>query len=910
MTKALVKAETASKELSTELTEAGTDGKAAAKKIVAGAEDAEQAINDTADDTTKWSTQTVTGANNVKTAMASVNTAFATLGSLLATVFSVYALVSFVKSSTELASSVEEVQNVVDTAFGDMAYMMEDFAATAIETYGISELTAKQTGSTYMAMATGMGIADEAAADMSLTLTGLTADLASFYNIEQSVANTMAKSVFTGETESLKRLGIVMTEVNLTEYALANGITTAYSAMSQQEKTMLRYYYLLEQTEMAQGDFAKTSESWANQTRVLSERWNEMSTLFGEAFINIGYIALPVINAIITALTYLAEFAIWVSEIIYNAFTGKDLSEATEISGGSVDLSDLEDSYVDTTDAVDDYTDSVTAAATAQSGLDELTVLSDTSSSSDDTSVEDALSSLSDLSTSYDDISIDVDLDTTDALISADELAEKLRGVVTSVGDYWNTYFQPIMDDIWLTLSPEIDEFRENFSNLFVGLSGLATPLQELFTNNITPYLQSIFSLWGTYVTSFATLFNTAFQGITDNVLMPFLDTLTGDILPTFFDFSSQMAKSIQTFVESATPLLDTFIADFLNNIGIMVTWWQSLWSTVTDVWNTYGEPIFEAIRTAITNTFETLQKVYDEIIKPNIDKAMETFDNLWTNSLQPLMQNIMEMFAEIVLLIVNLYNEWLKPGIDFLIDTLAPIITWLRSVIYDAFYVVFNFLAELLNGFVTILKGIIQVISGVITGDWEKAWEGIKNIFQGIWETLSSITNGVLNAIIWAINTIVRGIASVLSSAINLVISGLNTLLKTALAAINLAIDALNMIPGTNISKLSFSIPTVSNWGSSVYQIPYLAQGAVIPPNSEFLAVLGDQKSGTNIEAPLDTIIEAMQTALATTRTTNGGGSTEVKVVTVDGRELLKFIIDGINSRTRQTGVTPIEVV
>lgn len=124
------------------------------------------------------------------------------IGSAVGIAFDVKHLIAFGKSAIETASDLTEVQNVVDTAFGSMSYKMEEFADKAIETYGISKLSAKQTGSTFMAMAKGMGFASDGASDMAIALTGLSADMASFYNEEQSVAFTALKSVFTGETES------------------------------------------------------------------------------------------------------------------------------------------------------------------------------------------------------------------------------------------------------------------------------------------------------------------------------------------------------------------------------------------------------------------------------------------------------------------------------------------------------------------------------------------------------------------------------------------------------------------------------------------------------------------------------------------------------------------------------------
>lgn len=175
------------------------------------------------------------------------------IATMMASAFAVKQLITFGKACTEVASNLQEVQNVVDTAFGSMTYKMEEFADSAIDMYGISKLTAKQTGSTFMAMAKGLGMSAENASDMAISLTALSADMSSFYNVSQDAASVALKSIFTGETETLKQYGIVMTQTNLQEYARQQGITKNIQKMTQAEQVQLRYNYVLSQTTLAQG---------------------------------------------------------------------------------------------------------------------------------------------------------------------------------------------------------------------------------------------------------------------------------------------------------------------------------------------------------------------------------------------------------------------------------------------------------------------------------------------------------------------------------------------------------------------------------------------------------------------------------------------------------------------------------
>lgn len=249
------------------------------------------------------------------------------IGTTIGLAFGVKELADFGKRAVTAASNLAEAQNVVDTAFGDMSWKMEQFAATALETYGISELTAKNMGSTYMAMAKGMGVATDAASDMAVTLTGRLSDIMSFYNKTQSEVDTIGRALITGETEPLKAIGVVMTQANLSAYAMAQGFAKTYDEMSANEQLLVRYKYFLEQTAIAQDDFAKTSEGWANQTRLLSERLNEFMTNLGSLIMNTLTPALEFANE---AVSFLNELFFGGQDSAENATAVKNAEAVTD----------------------------------------------------------------------------------------------------------------------------------------------------------------------------------------------------------------------------------------------------------------------------------------------------------------------------------------------------------------------------------------------------------------------------------------------------------------------------------------------------------------------------------------------------------------------------------------------------
>lgn len=189
---------------------------------------------------------------------------------------------SFVKKGVDLASDLQEVQNVVDTTFGDGANQIYAWADAAAESFGMSSLSAQQYNGTMGAMLKSMGLADDAVIKMSTDMVGLAGDMASFYNLDIEQAFEKIRAGISGETEPLKQLGINMSVANLEAYALSQGIETAYDKMSQSEQAILRYNYLMSVTADAQGDFAKTSDSFANQQRILKLQVENLSASLGE----------------------------------------------------------------------------------------------------------------------------------------------------------------------------------------------------------------------------------------------------------------------------------------------------------------------------------------------------------------------------------------------------------------------------------------------------------------------------------------------------------------------------------------------------------------------------------------------------------------------------------------------------
>ena len=226
---------------------------------------------------------------------------FSRLAKAIGLVMIVRKALDTIKTGIDYASDLAEVQNVVDVTFGSATEAINSWSKECLAAYGMNEVSAKRYAGTLGAMLKSSGLAGDAIVDMSKDMVGLAGDMASFYNLDLETAFEKIRSGISGETEPLKQLGINMSVANLEAYALSQGITTAYNEMSQAEQVMLRYNYLMSTTADAQGDFARTQDSYANQTRLLSESWLEFTGIMAEQL-------LPVLTTIVSWLNNIVAF--------------------------------------------------------------------------------------------------------------------------------------------------------------------------------------------------------------------------------------------------------------------------------------------------------------------------------------------------------------------------------------------------------------------------------------------------------------------------------------------------------------------------------------------------------------------------------------------------------------------------
>ena len=811
-----------------------------------------------------------TGVKNMEGKLGGLNKTLIGLGKTIASVFAVRALVNFGKGCVELGSNIAEVQNVVDVAFGDMAYKIEQFSETAIQNFGMSRLAAKKTASTYMAMARGMGINEAAAADMAIGLTSLTGDVASFFNISQELADVKLKSVFTGETETLKDLGIVMTQTNLQAYALSQGLSKNISDMTQAELVGLRYNFVLNQLSLANGDFARTSSSWANQTRILSMQWQELMSIIGQGLIQVLTPVVRVLNQIVAALINMANT---LSAVLSSIFGGANTQfQQTQEAVGGVS-SGIEES-VENQDALTDATKATNKEQKKTlAGFDEINKLSDSSNAvggSAGGGVETGIGVPGLVS------------NTTQVEQTTSRIADSFSELINTIRSYFNLRLLPYLSLTWDKIKTNAQELAPIFQKVWGDIAKLGAPLRDWFSGDFTTYLQAYILTAGKIVSGLIDVFKTVFTDIWNLAIYPIIQTWITKILPVMTQLNTQIISTFGVLFESVKNIfLRIWSEGVAPALGKIVSIWSETWGIIQEAWNNWGTPIFEGIRGAITGTADTLLNLWNKFIKPVIDGLMEEVDWLWANHLKPLWENLADFIGYLMKFITDLYNEGLLPLIDWLVDTFGPTFSLVFKTIYSVVSSVIGAALDILSGIITTLRGIIEFILGVFAGDWERAWNGVVTVFEGIFNGIKGIVKGVVNVIISFIN----GMISAVVGGVNAVISALNTL----------HFDVPDWVPLIGGNSWGFNIPTFT-----APQIPKLAAGAVIPPNREFLAVLGDQKSGNNIEAPESLLRQIVREELAGS---NGGQEITIHF---DGTmaQLVRQLKPYLDAENRRRGV------
>ncbi len=430
--------------------------------------------------------------------------------------------------------------------------------------------------------------------------------------------------------------------------------------------------------------------------------------------------------------------------------------------------------------------------------------------------------------------------------------------------------------------SGKLSAFAEKAKSVMAELKNIFAPSIEAIKGLFTQLTQAFNNSKGSFISGFESIKN-GWVNIGSYLLGEFIPNVTNsfstNILPIFGDVLSFAIEELALTFEWLGGIFESVSNDIitpaLQSIEMVTT---DIFDGIKKAWDKSGGELIAQAKVFLEGLREDLEEFYNDVILPIWKKLQEVFDKVWTEGLKPLWDEVVLAATEIGACILQLYNEFIKPIVDWLQKYIYPIIVKVINNIIDNVGKAITTIAGIIKGIVTVIKGIVQFITGVFTGDWKKAWEGVKNIFKGVFDSLVAVIKTPLNRIIDGINTMVSGI-----------VSGVNT----AIRAINkLSFTVPDWVPGIGGKKFGFDIKELT-----APKIPKLATGGIV--DAATIAMIGER--GKEAVLPLENNTDWMD-KLADKIAARNSAPSKI-VLMLDGKELGWANINSINSITAQTG-------
>lgn len=852
-----------------------------------------------------------TGVSNIKSQLNGLSGTVKKIGGLIAAAFAVKQVLAFSKACIDLGSDLAEVQNVVDVTFGNMSNEIDRFAKNAATQFGLSELSAKQYTSTIGAMLKSMGFVGPELVDMSEKMAGLAGDMASFYNLDTDEAFQKIRSGISGETEPLKQLGVNLSEANLEQFRLAQGMTTAYSKMNQQEKALLRYNYLLSVTSDAQGDFARTSGSWANQTRILSLQLQSIKADLGQGLINVLTPALKVINSMIIGLAKLASAFKAFTQLLTGTKGDTAPSSGKALAETADDYSSAADAAAEYADATDKSTKATKKAAKENdrylSGLDHIQTYQSNKTADNTTPTPASTSGSVPAPVDFGSLAQgETVLDKVDQKLQklVDNIKAAVKPTADALQNLWNNGLKKFGEFSWQALQDFYAHFLVPVGKwvLGEGIPRFVNALNDgLMKVNWAKINKALADLWDA-LAPFAINVGEGLLWLWEHVLVPLGTWTMNEVVPRFLKTIELAIKAVNAVVEALKPLWSWFWENVLKPVA---NWtggaFLKIWDGINEALEVFGKwckdhpQIVEAITVAVISFFAAWKIMS---LVSQIGTFISTIGNMISvlGGLKGVIGIVTSGFNPWIAIIgaaitagILLWKNWdtisakakeiwgaisgyLKTTIETIkknfsdsIESIKGVFskgwTAIKTTASNAWTGIKGLLSGAWNGIKSTASSIFGALGTTLSTAWSSmktaasnAWSGISGTVGGFFRTLSQGAETMGSKISGAISGAFQKAAGVIKTPINGIIGLMNGLIGGLVAGINLAIGALNKIqvtvprwvPVYGGKKFGFNLSTIT-----APRIPYLATGAVIPPNAPFAAVLGDQKQGTNIETP-----------------------------------------------------------
>ena len=796
------------------------------------------------------------------------------LAGTVAAAFSAAAIIKFGKDSLEAAADVKAAASQMSQTFGEFENEASAAISRVADNADILDTRLNGVVTSIYAFAKTSGMDSKSALAMMEDALTVAADSAAYYDRSLEDVSHTLQSFLKGNYENDAALGLSATETTRNAKAMEMyGKKFADLSESQKQLALLEMVKDANRLSGAMGQAAREADGWSNVTGNLREAWRQLLGVVGQPILKL---AVPVVQRMTSALTRMTETANAAWQALSRVFGWQD-AQASAIQSA--------------VKAQDDMTAAIEATEEAQEGslasFDDIeTLASDAAEAVKETGGGASAEALPAASVE----SVANAIDTSQIDLFEARIRELLAWIDETMIPTLREAFK-IPEDAFAMpeggiVIPEdivkVPEVRLTFADIKADLARLTEPIAKWARNDLPALLSSVGTAFATVLGGVFDTFSRVFGTIWSSVLVPFASSFFTSILPVLTQLGTHVMSLFTTVFQIVKTIFDAIWQQGVKPaLDIIMKIWTEAWEVVQQKWNQYGAPIFEQLQTAVQGVGALMMKAWTGLIKPLWDNFISIVDELWSNHLKPLWDNLLDFVGVLVEIGMKIYNETILPIVNAVVDFLYPQLVQAFGTMQKVGSAFIAGIIDAFNGLITFIKGLVQFIAVTFTGDWRTAWEGVKNIFKGIWDTFAAIIQTPINAAIVIINRAIEGIVK----GINSVISALN----------RISVTIPDWVPGLGGKHFGINIPSVK-----AYQIPMLATGAVIPPNREFLAVLGDQKQGMNIETPLATMIEAFKTALSE----GGYGGDTTVILQLDGREFGRAVVKYGGQEEHRIGV------
>lgn len=786
-----------------------------------------------------------------------------------------------IKKQISTAMEAIESENLFDTVMGGWSKSVRAWSQELQKELGLNAYEVRKNVGVLFNMTQSMGLAKKEALAMSKQLTELSYDMASFYNIGADEAFNKLQAGITGEAEGLKRLGILVNETTIKQFAYKNGIAQVGAQLTEQQKVTARYLAIMEQTSNAQGDLARTISSPSNQLRILKTQLEVIRTNLGMAFMPIVQIVLPILRSLATHIAVVtSHFAMFMQ-----ALFGVEKSQ-NNIASSSKKISKN----------LGDVTKGAKKAGGALASFDEINNMSENNDSDMGISVPTIDTTEGGLAEGDKAVNVDFKTNIEEMKTKIEQNAEQVKKTVSTLKEFVTSHSDAIISaiagigtafgafKIISSWTPIITAIKTAFSGLATAIGAISLPILAIVAV-IGALVAGVVYLWRTNE-DFRNKVIEIWEKIKTVIIDVWEKTKTKSI-----ETWGKIKEVVSEFWENTLKPLGIYLIDvfkgIISTISDVIIWlWQNIlvpfgefllwfWESVLVP---IGAVLIDVLAFAFGMVADVAKLLWDNVLaplaefckssfKPVVEALSAVFTFLWEKVLQPLGKFISAVFKVVFQALIKtlefLWHKVLKPLTSFLWDNFKKNLEIVLGVVKSS-----------IQGMQTAFHGILNFITGVFTGNWSKAWTGVKEIFSGVFQSLYGIVKVPLNLIIGAINEVLNGLSKI-------------------------HLDVPDWVPGVGGKSFGVDIPN----------IPKLANGGITGVNQPFLAQVGDNKNQREVISPLgdlqNIIAGSVGTAVmnAMQISNSNYNSTGDVVLNIDGTTLARVMKPYISSEDNRIG-------